>query len=346
MEDAIKELLDEVEISGVETPYFGKKGYIPFKISKENFLKIDKIESSKKICFVDGGNQEIIGAHNFSFQLIRAYYCIFQDNKKVESKVFENYVLISTKKVSGKLCFVSKFFPKNKKTEDIGLTRFDFDINDASLSTGASGVKIESVGDAMRRFYEISVARFVCENKLCDALVLDGTLEVMVTKEKEEMDKLYLASEKNNVSIFALSKTSSLITESGKSLLGLLNGIGPKNEAFVYHPIVDINSESHKVFLYVCKLHPKSSYVFRIEKYKNSTMDKKEFLSILCINSRDAVFLGYPYGLIDADRFARVQNKEVEMQKVRLFSNLGKNFEKIRYTLNSKNAHDILDNIG
>lgn len=345
MEDAIKELLNDIEINSEEIPYFGKKGYKPFVISKDNFSNIQNIKSDKKICFVDGGNQEIIGAHNFSFQLIRVYYCVFKNNKKIESKIFENYVLISTKKVDNKLVFVSKFFSKNKKDEDVGLSCFNFDIDDSTLSSGASGVNISNIGDALRRFYEISVANFICDKRLCDLLVMDGTLEVMVTKEKEEIEKLYKSSEKNNVSIFSIAKTSSLITENGKSLLGLLNGIGPKNVSWLYNHVVDINNENHKVFLYIAKLHPKSGYVFRIEKYKNSKIDTNEFFSILCNNSSDAVFLGYPYGLIVADKFARVQNKEIEMLKMKLFSTLGKDFEKIRYTLNSKNAHDILDNI-
>ena len=341
MKEAIKDLINEIEIVKDDVPHFNKVGYKSFGISKDNFKSMKHIDSDKKICFVDGGNQEIIGAHNFSFQLIRGYCSVYQKNKKIYSKVFESFVLISTKNISGKLFFVSKFFPIK---DSVKLSPFEFDIYDSTMSTGSSGVKIESVGDAIRRFYELNIARFVCEKKLADAIILDGSLEITISGEKDEMEKLYLSSVKNDVSIFALSKTSSMLTTSGKSLIGLLNSIGPK-DSWYYHPIVEIKNDSQKSEIYVIKLHPKSNYVFKFEKYNKSKLEIDEMLSILSLNSRDAVFLGYPYGLIDADKQARVQNREIEMQKMKLFSSIGKDFEKIRYTLNSKNAHSILDNI-
>ena len=55
--------------------------------------------------------------------------------------------------------------------------------------------------------------------------------------------------------------------------------------------------------------------------------------------------MGYPYGLIEADRFARVSNQERDSLKLRLRVMLGKEFKRIEKYINSTNAHEILDNI-
>ena len=347
MKEAVKDLLESVEFSNDETPYFKNKNYTSFNISNDYFHNIKSFDSDKKICFIDGGNQEIIGSHNFSLQLIRVYYNVYENNKKVSFDIFESLVLINVKKRNNELCFVTKIFPiKNKKNEKLSLDNFSFDIYDGTLKKGNDEVSVSSIGDAMRRFYEISLAKFICDKKLCDVIILDGSLEVKITSEKEVMQSLYDSSKLNNVSIFSLSKTSSIFTNSGKSLLAVLNSIGPRIESWYYYPIVKIKSETHKSEIYIVKLHEKSNYVFKFEKYIESEMNIEEILSLLKKNSNDAVFLGYPYGLIDADRFARVSNNEIEIWKMKLLSTLGKDFEKIRYTLNSKNAHSILDNIG
>ena len=57
----------------------------------------------------------------------------------------------------------------------------------------------------------------------------------------------------------------------------------------------------------------------------------------------DPVFIGYPYGLVEADRIARISNQEKESLKTMFLVKLrNKNIEKY---LSSVNAHEILDRI-
>ncbi len=63
-------------------------------------------------------------------------------------------------------------------------------------------------------------------------------------------------------------------------------------------------------------------------------------------NAKDPVFPGYPYGLLVADKFARVSNNEKEYIQTIIKSNAGKNWAKIKKYMNSFDAHSILDNIG
>jgi len=345
MENAIKELLGKFASYEDEMPHFPKEGYTPIKISNENFHKINKSgskdDSSTKIAFIDAGNQEICGAHNFSLQMIRTYYCIYQENKRIEKETFEAYALITAVKKEKSLFYEAKFFFREKilKLGDIS-----FDAYDQTLSAGNRIVKVEAIGDEVRKFIELTLAKNICEKVRGGFLVLDTTLEATVSGEKKLFDSLFEAAKKNGVTVAALSKTTSIFTESGNSVIAILNSLSPKNEWF-YHPLVKIDNPNHKAELFLVKLNSKSKYVFRLETEKNYEHKIDELLSILTENAKDPVFLGYPYGLIEADRFARVSNREVDVKRTQLFVKLGKDFEKLKNYLNTNNAHNILDNI-
>ena len=87
----IKSLRPNIEID--EQPIFSDKRYKPFKISKDNFHNIKNTNSNAKIAFIDGGNSEIMGSADFSLHLIRIYYTIYQNNKRIRSKRIEFYSL-------------------------------------------------------------------------------------------------------------------------------------------------------------------------------------------------------------------------------------------------------------
>jgi len=67
--------------------------------------------------------------------------------------------------------------------------------------------------------------------------------------------------------------------------------------------------------------------------------------SALASNSKDISFPGYPYGLIDADGFARVGGEEVEAYRVPLMSEICRRsvWAKISRHVCSGNAHGVLD---
>lgn len=341
MEKAINDLLESLSFKDGEVPHFPKEGYASISLSKDNFHEITNIKSSKKIAFIDGGNQEIFGAHNFSLQLIRIYYCIYQNNKRIEKGTYEAYALISAKKKEKSLFFDVKMFFKNKVLDvaDIG-----FDAYDETLSIGQRMVKVEAVGDEVRKFAELSLAKDLCKNLDGGFIVLDTTLEATVNGEKRLFDDLFEQAKKNKVTVGALSKTTSLLTENGNSIVAILNMISQDSHWF-YHPLVKIDNPLHKADILLVKLHKKSKYVFRLEVNNSHEPALNELLSLLADNSCDPVFLGYPYGLIEADKFARVANREVDLKRTQLFVKLGKDFEKLKNYLNTKNAHNILDNI-
>ena len=52
------------------------------------------------------------------------------------------------------------------------------------------------------------------------------------------------------------------------------------------------------------------------------------------------------YGFIESDRFARIQENEKKFYVTTLMAEFGNEWKKLKPYLNTKNAHDILDNIG
>src|SRR3989344_846368 len=85
------------------------------------------------------------------------------------------------------------------------------------------------------------------------------------------------------------------------------------------------------------KLRPAAKHVFRFE-------GNKEVLPYLPELSKDALFLGYPYGLILADKLARISHQEQKSLSLQLL--LKSDSQMISQYLQNANAHEILDTIG
>ena len=140
-------------------------------IEKNNFKKINQGKLKKKICFVDGGNQEIIGSSNFSLQFIRIYYNIFLD-KKIDSRKCEFFILINSINENNGVKYKTKIFSDFKELELI------FDSFDNTL-TGIKRAKISEIGNVIRRFAEIKVASLIGVKD--GVIILDGDLEANLT---------------------------------------------------------------------------------------------------------------------------------------------------------------------
>jgi len=318
----ITRLSQKAELDEDDIPVFNKKDYKPVRISRNNFKDIPQTFSESKIAYIDGGNAEILAASNFSLQLIRTYYTVYKNNKRTSSKKFEFYALITAEKETYK---TKVFAIKNS----LDLPIPEFSQNDATIKEGNNQIKITRIADLIRRFAEIKTAEeAVKELKDNDFIVLDGDLQTSKTDEDHYLNSLYQKA--GNITIAALSKTCSLFTEKGNSVPALLNQM-QKGEWY-YHPIAE-NQE-----IYFTRLNKNSKYVFKMELNKNNI----SILSFLRENSKDPVFLGYPYGLIEADKFARVSNQEKEYFKTLFLTKIGKRLEN---HLSAQNAHSILDKI-
>ena len=135
------------------------------------------------------------------------------------------------------------------------------------------------------------------------------------------------------------------MTDTGNSITNALNKFNFKGK-WLYHPIAEISSDEHRADMAFVKLHDKSKYIFRFEIYKEQKDKIKDVAGLLADNCKDPVFVGYPYGLIEADRNARITNNEKDMMKTFFSVKFGRDWERIKETLTSVDAHEILDSIG
>ena len=344
-------MIDEVikslkAISNIETTKnhadFPKEGYKPIEIDKKNFHTIAPKALDQKIAFIDGGNSEILKAPNFSLQLIRVCYVIYQNNKHLESKKQEMFTLTTSINKDGKISYQTKIISKTTLIDDKNLL---FDSFDKTLVEGINRASISKIGSVIRRFLEIKTATLVLE-KLgkADIIVIDGNLQATITNEELYLDELYEKAIQKDVIISALSKTSNLLTKKGQSLHSILLSIAPSG-CWYYYPLVEINNLNHKAEIFFIKLNNNSKHIFRFEISNKQKEHSKAVLEALASNSNDPIFLGYPYGLIKADKQARVSNKEITYLKTLITTRLGKSWNNLKQLTTAIDAHDILDNI-
>lgn len=338
-EQIIKQILEKISIKNDikdESISFSDKRYRAFELDKKNFHGIGSAITDKKIAFIDGGNADILNLGDLSLQLVRVYYNIFHKNKKIESKRHDFYVLVQTIGKEDKIEYSVEISPNNL------LGSLMFDSFDDTLSEGKHRVNISKIGEAVRRFLELHLAKVVVDRlDKGDIIVLDGSLEASMTNEVDFFDGLFQKALEKDIIISGLSKSCTLLTDKGNSVLSVLKAISPAG-CWYYYPAAEINSEEHQADLFFARLNENSKYIFKVDIFKKNSYSPDEVFSLLKDNSKDPVFLGYPYGLIDADKFARVSNNEKEYLKTMLMVRLKREDLGDR----SVDAHSVLDSIG
>jgi len=318
-------------------PTFGDERYESIELDGKNFHLIKRIDSERKICFVDGGNVQIANAPNFIVELTRLYFCMSRAAKKVMPRFLpqriEFYTVCCAHPEGDRIQYRTEFIPVRDEWLSFlpDVTDLKFDSFDDTIMLGRQRASIDRVSDSARVFAEWKLASFVLSEELeeNDILVRDGTLQTFVTNEVKYANKTYEAALKNHVIFAGLSKTSSLFTTTGYPLLASIKELAEsthlKDKAWYYHPIVRITHPDHRAEMYAAKLHPASEYVFRLEilreqAQKMSSEETESILGTIANNSLDITFPGYPYGLIEADSLARIEMRERDSQEMQFMS--------------------------
>jgi len=288
-------------------------------IMQENFSEIcapAEGDVLKTVAFVDGGQAEILKGGNLCLSFIRVFAQVMQGEKKVAMLLQEFYVLTTAVYRKGEIWYEGKIFQeKGEKLvneEDLVVCS-----TDSSIRTGAERAAISVVSSMARRFAELKVASII----EADYVLLDGTLAATYVNEEKYLGLL-------GANAGALAKSCALFTTCGNSPVVLLQKISPIQGCWSYF----VEGRS-----YFVKLHARTKHVFRFE-------GNVGMLGLLVENSCDALFLGYPYGLIVADKMARVSNAERDGLKMKLL--LREENREFADYLNAVNAHDILDRLG
>jgi len=341
-DEIIKKIVESIDKKAIREelyPKFSGEGYTAHKISANNFHEIKQFDKNKKITFVDGGNAEIIGSANFSLNIIRVSYATYCDNKKTSAKKFDIVALVEAVNQNSEIHYKTSFF---KLKNSVELDEIYFSSLDRTLMSGVNRAEISSVANAIRRFAELKIAKLAADERAADIIVIDGNLQSTLSGENKCLEELYNSCSENSVILSALSKTTSLFTEDGNLLSAALSGLANYNVWF-YYPIADINNSNHKAEMFFVKFHDKSKHIFRFEVFNAQKLKAEETINALASNCTDPIFIGYPYGLVEADRMARISNREKGSLKTFFLVKLkNKNIENY---LSAVNAHEILDRV-
>jgi hypothetical protein len=337
---------------------------VPFNAANfTSFEARDDGGRKRTLCFIDGGNMSIFSAPNFSLQYARIYFNLFTGNLRKSPSTLpqriEFIVKASARVADGSILYTAECLPLHGTDPRFLPAPFEISSLDKTIALENVRADIELVGGIARRFAEWKYAHALMENELDDGdvLVRDGALQTLITGERDYAEKLYAAAEKKNALVAGLAKTSTMLTTTGIPLVAALqklaedSGIGG---CWYYHPLAEniATNRNHRADLYVCKLHPKSAYAFYFELYLNqakkmSSDETVPIFSALARNSSDLSFLGYPYGLIDADANARVTTNEAATLRAVLVSELSNSqkWKTIAKFMAATDAHDILNRL-
>lgn len=342
-----------------ESCFLGRH-YKTHPFDRKNFHQIRHAKNTRKVAFVDGGNQEILGTPNISIQLNRVYFNVFDGPKRAAVKCLPQSLEFISVTVADFLDhsphYRTQIFPVTAEFSRYlpDSSDLEFSAKDESL-TRNHPLDISRVASMARRFAEWSYSRHVVNEELFegDILVMDGSLKTRFSKEPKYSKDCYSASKSKGVIYTGLAKSSRLVTTSGMSLLGAVRTMASENRIdgiWYYHPIAESLTANHAADMFVVKLHERSQRVYRYdihnEQAKNMSHDEiMQVFTQLSVNSSDLSFLGYPYGLIDADDNARVRDEEREAYRVMVLSEISRlgSWPKFVREMQAADAHDMLN---
>lgn len=286
-------------------------------IRKDAFFQLSS-ESPKKIVFVDGGNAEFLSGPNVSLQFARFYAGVWENNVRIKRETQECVIASVMQKNGDDVTFDVTVFSMDGEE----LRKYSVDVFDERVSFGKRRAEPYAVGNLVRKKLEIEfAASFAKTLSKGDLLVRDGEIDSDI-----EETKLLLDSSKT-CALLSVSKTCRLCTDSGSSALFVLEKLAPVGSWLYF-------AGGSVAF---AKLHENGKHIFRVDA---PSVESFNFLSNLLSNSNDPAFLGYPYGLMDADKFAQVTKDEIAQLKLRFAIKSKELFGSLERALG---AHDILN---
>lgn len=342
--DVVKKLVEDlngrIDEDELGDPFLSSHNYKAYPLSVKYFKPINAVDSHKKFAFVDGGNQVLVEAPNFSIQLNRIYFNMFVGRGRILPSSLpqriEFFSVTSASFRSDQIFFDTSLYPVAREFETLipDASDLSFDSTDRRITVGTSRADITRVASIARRFAEWEFSKHIVARELAegDALVMDGTLRTAFTNESRYARGAYDTAKSRGVIYTGLSKTTRLFTTTGLSLTGALRKLAEDSTVgptWYYFPIAESLSPEHEAAIFIVKLNDQSGRVFRYEIHAEQAKsldlrDVDELFSQLSINASDLSLPGYPYGLIDADDNARVRYEELEAYRVMLLSEISK----------------------
>lgn len=309
---------------------FRSQEYEPVSFSELCFLTTSK-HPRLRTDYLDGGQQIIFTSSSFLIGVVRVAVSAWEGKTRAAVVRKEFFALITPGKTRYEISFFNMDGEGDKPFKD-------------EFFTGAACFKVasyepEEIFGIIRRNAELALAQEQCAK--AGLLCLDGSLRTFHPSETRLMEKLQQTCSDKKTYLAGLQKTTGIMTESGETLQALAH-LAPKNP-WMSSKLCKHSIATHLASIHAAKLHSNARHVFVIDLMDDSTAQM--VLDELCSNACDPVFLGYPYGLVDADRLARVEGAEKEHYRLKIRKLLGEYNKYLHVETASKDAHDILDSM-
>ena len=111
--------VDEVELGD---PFLSSHNYRAYPLNVDFFKTIKTVKTERKLAFVDGGNQTLIGAPNFSVQLNRIYFNAFEGRTRISPKALpqrvEFFSFTFSRFRDGQIFYETSLFPVSNEFLD------------------------------------------------------------------------------------------------------------------------------------------------------------------------------------------------------------------------------------
>jgi hypothetical protein len=334
-----------------------REGRPALELKPEAFCPIARTDTPGRMAFVDGGNGTVAESPNFMISLNRLYCGLFRGRDRAGAPPdprIEFFSLMVRRAVHvGDKCrteYCTSLFPHDESHRRYLPAESDVKASIRDAPAGGDP-RIPSLSRSLGEWCMArAVVRTLDEG---DILVMDGSLTTLDSIESRYAQDLYKDARERGVVVCALAKTSRLLTQGGEPLLDRVHEISACTGHKMWCIEVAEQISSHdQGFVMVVKLHPNAAFPFRFEILREQFQDmdnveKGRILSSMAANSGDVSFLGYPYGLVDADRYAQVRNNDVAMYKALLESRLRMNGDlaNILRSMQAYGAHERLNGV-
>ena len=358
LKDLFQELsndLDSTESNEIQI----SENDVPISLDKDNFQEITDIPDSKKIAFVDGGDGILEEAPNFLITINRIYFSMFRGKERFSPKNIKSRIEFFSSVVTKildednkkEVMYKTKLFPYNK--QDTKLLPEETDLESKTNSTTI--LESERLTSLSRRFAEWKLAQEIVKEELVegDIIVKDGSLQSNFKNETKYANHLYELAMEKGVVVCGLSKTSRLIDlDQAEPIITKIQRFAEKSGLDKWFFEIGRLPGDDMGFNLIAKFHKNSNYIFRFEilaeQYeKMSDLERNEILASFVNNSSDMAAIGYPYGFVDADRFAQVRKNELPMYKGMLIAQIGNHpeYKKFHSLASSTKFHDELNKV-
>ena len=331
-----------------------------------DFAEIPDTDRPRRIAFVDGGNATLADAPSFIIGMNRVYYSVFRGDRRQRPArqpriEFFSCMTAGAQRASQhagaveKGAYSARLFARN--AADRGRLPPDDHLVIQPDDAKGRGASRDSLLSIPRRMAEWAVAGSVIDSELRagDMLVMDGTLQSRSLRETEFVAPICRRAVEKGVVLCGLAKTSTLVDADNLPLIGRateLAGAAGLGGRRWFVGVCDQATANDKGYTYVAKFHEKSRYVFRFgvlsEQHRGMSGGEVEsILASIAANSRDISMPGYPYGAIDADRFAKVRVREASMHRNMLDAELAgrPDGEGIASQIRSMSMHQALNRV-